>query len=124
MEDRRSTAKWMLDEARDSIGRIEWRGLLKNMHVTWGVNDLGDMLFLNVALPTFDVHTGNSTQVCASACIHVEVMKRAVTFLDGLLQDEIRRAVRGMLLHELDEAMWIDGKPMRDPHPERRAPAV
>jgi hypothetical protein len=124
MEDRRGSAQWMLDEARDGVGRIEWRGLLKNIHVTWHLSDPGDKLFLNIALPTFDVHTGNTMPLCASACIGVEEMERSGALLHGLLYDEIRRAVHGMLLHELAEAMWVDGKQLYDPHPEQRGSAV
>lgn len=104
----------------EKVGEVEieavlkgfsFRGLLKSAHIDWGRTLDGYELIASLTVP--NVHTGVPLRVYRVSRFPAEALG-----YPGFLTCAVSDMFRGLLLHELDEGLWLDGKPMREPHPE------
>jgi hypothetical protein len=67
--------------------------------------------YLKASLRSVDVFTGEPTSVCGRHFLpnYINTEEEALSY--------IRRVLADLLLHELDESLWLDGRQITNPHP-------
>jgi len=106
-----------LERVRRIVERVSLRpGLFKiDLRVDLSVEE--DAVRLTASLHAPDVHNAMPTRVHSSVLIEIDHL---VMVSDDDVLDIVKRRVREVVNHELDEVLLVDGKQARDPHAKDR----
>ena len=67
-----------------------------------------------ITIPVKHIHTGQQIEVANKTALHLESLTEQMFF------SHVEMRLKGLIIHELEECFFVDGKPYFDPHSEER----